>query len=216
MTRSNPRTPSKKDSGTEVQFAEGVSQPVLQAQDLRNRHMPHGLPGAEKWERTQKELSGKTNNRLATSQRDNRKENTTVCTTRIQYGQKNESLTRVRVVETRRQRLVIVGAVPWGEELAALLQRSDWDIFHLTDGGNLACAILSRRPQVVVLPLQTWEESGFLIAAKVRYARPKTRVLLIGTQADPRAARWAQFVGATYLSTEQGLSALVHEIQRNH
>ena len=137
-----------------------------------------------------------------------------MCTTWIQNGQKNESLTTVRGVETRRQRLVIVGAVPWGEELVALFQQADWDIFRLTDGGNLTCTILSHRPQVVVLPLQTREESGFLIAAKARHARPKTRVLLIGTQADPRAARWAQFVGATYLCTEQGLSALVHEIQR--
>jgi DNA-binding NtrC family response regulator len=117
-------------------------------------------------------------------------------------------------VEPHKQRLVIVGSVPWGEEVVALFRRAGWDIFHLTNSSDLACAIISRRPHVVVLPLQTADESGFLIAAKVKQARPKTRVLLIGTEADPLAARFAQFVGALFLSGDQGLFALVREICR--
>jgi ActR/RegA family two-component response regulator len=136
----------------------------------------------------------------------------TVCATR--EGRKIESYTTTWVVEPQRQRLVIVGTLHWSEELAALCRQAGWEVFRLTSSSELPCAILSRRPQVVILPLQTQDESGFLIAAKVKQARPRTRILLVGNGVDPSAARFARFVGATYVDSNLGLAALLREISR--
>ncbi|MBA2224694.1 hypothetical protein [Thermogemmata fonticola] len=133
-----------------------------------------------------------------------------VCATR--EGRKIESYTTGWIVEPQKQRLVIVGSMPWSGELAALCRQAGWEVFRLTGSSELACAILSRRPQVVILPLHTRDESGFLIAAKVKQARPKIRILLVGTGVDPAAARFARFVGATYVNGHQGLAALLREI----
>jgi hypothetical protein len=136
----------------------------------------------------------------------------TVCATR--EGRKIESHTTGWIVEPQKQRLVIVGSMPWSGELAALCRQAGWEVFRLTGSSGLACAILSRRPQVVILPPETQDESGFLIAAKVKQARPKTRILLIGAGDDPAMIRFARFVGATYVNGNQGLAALWREICR--
>ena len=135
-----------------------------------------------------------------------------MCATR--EGWKIQSPMAGWIIEPQKQRLVIVGSMPWNGELVTLCRHAGWDVFHLTGSNDLACAILSRRPHVVILPVQTQDESGFLIAAKVKQARPKTRILLIGARSDPLAERFAQFVGATYMSGKQGLVALLREMRR--
>ncbi len=100
------------------------------------------------------------------------------------------------VATARRRRAVVVDGAGCAR-VADRFRNLDWDVAAVPAGPDLACAILARKPAVVVLPLETGWESGYLVAAKVRAARPKTRVVLVAAARTPWTERFARFVGAT-------------------
>jgi DNA-binding response OmpR family regulator len=78
------------------------------------------------------------------------------------------------------------------------LRRAGWQVLRAVtpwDARRLACL---RGADVVVLPTDGPDESGWLTCAKLRRARPRVRVVLIGER-TPEAVRFARFVGAATL-----------------
>ena len=66
-----------------------------------------------------------------------------------------------------------------------------------------------RSRSAVLLPAETGAESGHLIAAKLKKAKPKLKVVLVGTERTPEAERFAKFVGATFAVESDGAGRVV-------
>jgi hypothetical protein len=115
------------------------------------------------------------------------------------------------VATVRKPRLVLVGGVA-GTRITDNLRQLDWDICPVPVGNDLACAILARRPSVVVLPADTGWESGFLLAAKLRKAKPKLKVVVVTPTRKSADERFSRFVGATLVAETEAASKLVHAI----
>ena len=99
----------------------------------------------------------------------------------------------------RKPRVVLVGGA--GSAAARLrFQQLGWDALHLPAGSDLVPAVLARRPLAVLLPIDTGWESGYLLAFKLKKARPRLRVALVAPTREPGAERFARFVGATLLA----------------
>jgi DNA-binding NarL/FixJ family response regulator len=80
-----------------------------------------------------------------------------------------------------------------------------------TEARRLACR---HRADAVVLPVDGPDESGWLTCAKIRCARPRIRVLLVGER-TPAALRFARFVGAAALvPADAGAARLAESVAR--
>ena len=109
----------------------------------------------------------------------------------------------------RKPRAVIVGNSLFAANAADQFRKLGWDVCTIVGGDDLACAVLARKPNAVLLPADTGTESGHLIAAKLRKAKPKLKVVLIGEKRSGEAERFAKFVGATFAAETDGASRVV-------
>jgi hypothetical protein len=114
------------------------------------------------------------------------------------------------VATARKPRLVVVCGA--GGKAAEQFRKLDWDVCAVPAGEDIACAVLARRPNVVIVPAETGWESGYLLAAKLRKAKPKLRVILVAPTRTPEAERFAQFVGATLVAETDGPGRLVSAV----
>ena len=94
----------------------------------------------------------------------------------------------------------VSGAGSAGGVVAEQLRTLDWDVFAVPADEDVACTVLARRPTVVVIPVETGWESGFLLAAKIRKAKPRVKVVLVAPTRTAEAERFAKFVGATLVA----------------
>ena len=91
---------------------------------------------------------------------------------------------------------------------AEQLRKLDWEVLTVPAGDDLACAVLARKPSVVVLPAETGWESGYLVAAKLRASRKKLRVVLVTPTRTSDGERFAKFVGAALVAEPEGTAKL--------
>jgi hypothetical protein len=115
------------------------------------------------------------------------------------------------VATVKRPRVVLVGGANC-VRVAEQLRKLDWEVVVVPAGDDLACAVVARKPSVVVLPVETGWESGFLVAAKLRAARKKLRVVLVAKARTPEAERFARFVGAALVTDADGPAKLVNAV----
>jgi hypothetical protein len=108
----------------------------------------------------------------------------------------------------RRPRAVLVDGVG-GSRVSDQLRKLDWEVLSVPAGDDLACSVLARKPAVVVLPVETGWESGYLVAAKLRAAKRKVKVVLVAPARTAEAERFARFVGATLLTDADGANKIV-------
>ena len=114
----------------------------------------------------------------------------------------------------RKPRLVLVGGVGGGAagKVAEQLRKLEWDVFAVQADEDIACTVLARRPSVVVIPVETGWETGYLLAAKIRKAKPRVKVVLVAPLRTPDAERFAKFVGATLVAETDGATKLVSAV----
>jgi DNA-binding response OmpR family regulator len=92
-------------------------------------------------------------------------------------------------------------------------RRLGWEV-HLV-GTGLEARHLARvlDPNFVVLDVQLRDESGWLSCSKLVREQPGLKVVLVGTNLTPQNHRFAAFVGAAALvSQDEGVQALLDEI----
>jgi hypothetical protein len=114
------------------------------------------------------------------------------------------------VATVRKPRLVLVGTV--AGKLSDAFRKLDWDLYSVPAGSEIACSVLARRPSAVILPIETGWESGYLLAAKLRSAKPKLKVVLVTPTRHPEAERFARFVGAALVAETDGTNRLVRSV----
>lgn len=108
-------------------------------------------------------------------------------------------------------RVVFVGGAG-SDAASADLSGRGWDVLNAAESANLTAAILLRQPGVVVLPAQLGDESGFLIAAKLRVAKHKPGVVILADARTRQTEQFAKFVGATLATRDEGTAKLAEVV----
>ena len=112
----------------------------------------------------------------------------------------------------RKPRAVVVGNSVFTANVTDRLRALGWDVVNIAAGDDLARAILARKPSAVILPAETGEESGPLVAAKLRKVKPKMKVAIVDQNRSATAERFAKFVGASYVIESDGAARAVSSI----
>jgi DNA-binding response OmpR family regulator len=84
---------------------------------------------------------------------------------------------------------------PVTRETAERLRASGWRVHRVADGEALRRLACRMTPEVVVLPADGTDESGWLTCAKLLTAIPRPRVIVVG-ELTADAAELARFIGA--------------------
>jgi hypothetical protein len=109
----------------------------------------------------------------------------------------------------RKPRAVVVGNSVFAGNAADQFRKLGWDVCNIAASDDLAADVLAKKPNAVLLPAETGTESGHLIAAKLRKAKPKMKVVLIAAARSAWAERFAKFVGATLAVESDGANKVV-------
>jgi len=112
----------------------------------------------------------------------------------------------------RKPRAVVVGNSVFAANAADQFRKYGWDVCILTRAEDLTSAVLAKKPNAVLLPSQTGVESGHLIAAKLKRAKPKLKVVLVDDKRSAEAERFARFVGASFAVEADGAGKVVSGI----
>jgi hypothetical protein len=97
-------------------------------------------------------------------------------------------------------RVVLAGGPGFAVNAGEYLYLMGLDVVAAGSAEALQSLAVRNRTAAVVLPVDANPESGFLTCAKLRLARPKLKVVLVGKPCD-RSRKFALFLGADY-STE--------------
>lgn len=98
------------------------------------------------------------------------------------------------------------------EVVGERLQAQGWRVLRAGTPVEIRRLAGRHRLDAVVLPVDSPDESGWIACAKLRCARPRVKVFLMGER-TPAALRFAQFVGAAGLiPLEIGAAQLVETI----
>jgi DNA-binding response OmpR family regulator len=118
----------------------------------------------------------------------------------------------VGLATARKPRLVVAGAVGIVGQAADHLHRHGWEVVNVP-AADAVRAALTRKPSALLLPDQTDIESGYLIAAKVREAKPRLKVVLVAPQRTVQAERFARFLGAGFVAETDAVSKLLRMLE---
>lgn len=96
---------------------------------------------------------------------------------------------------------VVLAETALNDTIAEQLRRFGFDVRTATTSDEAVMLALEANPTAVVLPTETHDsESGYLVCAKLRRARPRLKLVLVGSQRTPADERLARFVGATLVT----------------
>jgi DNA-binding response OmpR family regulator len=104
-------------------------------------------------------------------------------------------------------RLILGSGSAFMEMVAEQLRRRGWDV-HTAPSEETVRAAVRKNPVAVVLPVAGGVESGYLTAVKLRKAKPKTKVVLVGDR-TAAAEKMARFVGAEFAAETEGVCGLL-------
>jgi hypothetical protein len=116
------------------------------------------------------------------------------------------------VAVARKPRAVVVGNSLFAANAADQFRTHGWDAFTILNADDLAVAVLAKKPNAVLLPVETETESGHLIAAKLKKLKPKLKVVLVGDKRTAEAESFARFVGATLALESDGAGKVVSSV----
>lgn len=108
----------------------------------------------------------------------------------------------------RMPRLVVAGAIGIVGRATEQLQRRGWEVVNVSSADALRAA-LTRKPSAMLLPDEMGMESGYLVAAKVREAKPKLKIVLVGTERTSQAESFARFLGAGFVAETDAVHKLL-------
>jgi len=109
-------------------------------------------------------------------------------------------------------RLVLSSGSAFAVMLTDALRSRGWDV-HTVRSDEAVKAAIKKNPAAVVIPVCAGAESGFLTAAKIRKAKPRLKVVLVGER-TAKAEKLAKFVGAEFAAETDGIGGLLTAFAR--
>ena len=107
------------------------------------------------------------------------------------------------------KRVVLAGRFKLGAKVADQFRDLGWEVFTVTTDHDVHAAAAETDPHAVLLPEDAGEESGYLACAKLLRTQPELKVVVVGEERTPERERFAEFVGASFVTEADGVSELV-------
>ncbi len=123
-------------------------------------------------------------------------------------GQKTAIITPKRTAK----RIVLAGRFPFAMKVAELFRKLGWEVHTVTTEDDVHAAVAETIPHAIVLPEDAGDESGYLACAKIRQTRPELKLVVIGIEHSETRARFAEFVGAEYLTEADGAQTIINAV----
>ena len=105
-------------------------------------------------------------------------------------------------------RVIFGGGAGFADRVGVQFRLLGFDVCTAVTADELCRKVARKNPAAVVLPAAAGCESGFLTAAKLRLARPRLRVVLVG-EPTGQARRLAGFVGAGFATEDTAADAVL-------
>jgi len=109
-------------------------------------------------------------------------------------------------------RLVLASGSAFMEMVAEILRKKGWDVCTATPEEAVTAAV-RKNPAAVILMAEGPVETGYLTAKKIRVAKPKQKVVLVGERTET-AEKMARFVGAEFTTEADGVRGLLTAFAR--
>ena len=107
------------------------------------------------------------------------------------------------------RRVVLAGRFKLGAKVADSLRRLGWEVHTVTTDHDVHAAAVETDPHAIVILEDAGDESGYLACAKLLCTMPEVKVVVVGEERTPERERFAEFVGATFVSEADGVTELV-------
>jgi len=107
------------------------------------------------------------------------------------------------------KRVVLAGRFKLGAKVADQFRKLGWEVHTVTTEHDVHAAAAETNPHAIVLPEAAGAESGYLACAKLLQTQPELKVVVVGAERTPKHERLAEFVGASFVTEEDGVDELV-------
>lgn len=121
----------------------------------------------------------------------------------------NARNTAATLTPRRARRVVLAGRFRLGTKVADQLRKLGWEVFTVTTDHDVHATAAEADPHAILLQEDAGDESGYLACAKLRITQPNLKVVLVGADRTPRQERFAEFVGASFVTEADGLTELL-------
>src|SRR5438128_1952123 len=110
------------------------------------------------------------------------------------------------------RRVVLAGRFRLGAKVADQLRKLGWEVYTVATDHDVHAAAAETNPHAILLPEVAGDESGYLACAKLLQTRPKMKVVVVGSERTPQRERFAEFVGATFVTEDEGVGEMVNAV----
>ncbi len=107
------------------------------------------------------------------------------------------------------RRVVLAGRFKLGLKVADQFRKLGWEVFTVTTDHDVHAAAAETDPHAILLLEDAGDESGYLACAKLLQTQPNLKVVVVGAERTPQRERFAEFVGASFVTEADGVSELV-------
>ena len=107
------------------------------------------------------------------------------------------------------RRVVLAGRFKLGVKVADQFRKLGWEVFTVTSDHDVHAAAAETDPHAILLLEDAGDESGYLACAKLLQTQPNLKVVVVGAERTPQRERFAEFVGASFVTEADGVSELV-------
>ena len=114
--------------------------------------------------------------------------------------------------ERAAKRVVLAGRFTLGAKVAEQFRTLGWEVFTVTTDHDVHAAAAETAPHAVLLLEDAGDESGYLACAKLLQTQPELKVVVVGEERTPERERFAEFVGASFVTEDDGVNELVNAV----
>jgi biotin carboxylase len=107
------------------------------------------------------------------------------------------------------RRVVLAGRFALGSKVADQFRKMGWEVFTVTADRDIHAAAAETDPHAVLIPEVAGDESGYLACAKLLQTQPELKVVVVGAERTAKNERFAEFVGASFVTEADGVCGLV-------
>jgi hypothetical protein len=111
------------------------------------------------------------------------------------------------------RRVVLAGPFKLGPKVAEQFRKLGWEVHTVTTEHDIHAAAARTEPHAILLSEFGGDESGYLACAKLLLTQPDLKVVVVGKERTPKRERFAEFVGASFATEDDGVNELVNAVE---
>ncbi len=116
--------------------------------------------------------------------------------------------TATRTPPRSAKRVVLAGRFALSTVVADQFRKLGWEVHTVAADHDVHAVAAETEPHAILIP-ELAGESGYLACVKLLRTQPDLKVVVIGTERTARRERFAEFVGAEFVTESDGVNGLV-------